>query len=295
MTDKNRADALRWGKTELSNAGVTSYQLDTRLLFEYVLGIPQEELMTSLEQPVSQTEFDMFSNFIQKRKDGAPVSKIIGYKEFYGHTFNVSQDVLDPRPDTEILIEALLKTVHSRPEKRTRILDLGTGSGCILISLLKEIPHATGVGVDISGEAIAMAEANAKALDVGDRVHFYAEDWKQYIARCDQEFDYIVSNPPYIPTKEIRGLESEVREFDPILALDGGDDGLDAYRFLFKHLEKLILPQGIIFFEIGYNQLNDIERIAENNRVAIFEVYKDLAGYNRVIAISTGKTEKNIL
>lgn len=289
MTDISRAQALRNAKKQLSDAGIEGYQLDARLLMQYVLKISQEDLMTSLDDPLSKPEYEMFLNFVEKRLVGWPVSKIIGHKEFFGHRFDVSEAVLDPRPDTEILVEELVKVVKARGQEEVKILDLGTGSGCILISLLKELPQATGVGVDQSKEAIALAQSNAESLHVDGRLRLYTEDWEDFIGRVDEEFDYIVSNPPYIPTEEIRKLSKEVKNFDPIPALDGGKDGLDAYRFLFKHLNKLILPQGIIFFEIGYNQLNDVERIAETNRVAIIEVYKDLAGYNRVIAISTGK------
>ncbi|MDD3668725.1 MAG: peptide chain release factor N(5)-glutamine methyltransferase [Alphaproteobacteria bacterium] len=223
--------------------------------------------------PVSAEEF------VRRRKAGEPVSKILGRRGFWKGDFIVTPDVLDPRPDSETLIESVLKCFpdKSRPY---RILDIGTGSGCLLASLLGEYPNAAGVGVDISEKALAVARKNAHGLPAAFmRKDFAAPDF----ARGLGAFDIVVSNPPYIPTAEIAHLEPAVREYDPRAALDGGADGLEAYRHLARECPGLLNPDGVAFFEIGRGQGADVRAIFAACGLDFAGAENDLSGIERVL------------
>ncbi|HET9574645.1 MAG TPA: peptide chain release factor N(5)-glutamine methyltransferase, partial [Methyloceanibacter sp.] len=190
---------------------------------------------------------------VRRRVSREPISRITGTREFYGRSFLVDESALDPRPDTETLIEAALALIDKtgRWEEPLRLLDLGTGTGCILLTLLDELPKARGLGTDLSPAALRLAEANARRLGVADRASFLASDWLDAI---HGEFDLIVSNPPYIASGEIKRLAPEVAHHDPYLALDGGADGLEAYRRIAAGAARLLAPKGAILVEIGASQ-----------------------------------------
>jgi release factor glutamine methyltransferase len=199
---------------------------------------------------------------------------------------------LDPRPDTETLVEIALKIAKKEIEKKfhvkqktAEILDLGTGSGCILIALLTELPYAHGVGVDLSYETLKIAALNAKTHGIGNRVSLICGSWAQAL---QARFDLIVGNPPYIASSSLPNLETEVRNHDPILALDGGKDGLEAYRNIFSSLPRLLKTNGKALFEIGFDQEDDIVRLGRESRIRIEGVHRDLAGRARVVEISCG-------
>jgi len=223
-----------------------------------------------------------------------PLSKIVGQKGFWSHDFITSQSVLDPRPDTEILIESVLAYIDSTDLGRVhawRILDLGTGSGCIALTLLSELHNAQATAIDISADALAIAQKNAEKLDLSPRVSFIQGHWCAPLLNQGQkmpQFDIVVSNPPYIPSADIAGLMPEVREYDPILALDGGIEGMDCYEDIFKSIHPLIHPQSHIFVEIGTNQTQQITRIVKNHGFALHGIQKDLGGINRVVSIALG-------
>ncbi|NCA80770.1 MAG: peptide chain release factor N(5)-glutamine methyltransferase [Sphingobacteriia bacterium] len=207
---------------------------------------------------VSETQDSVrLQDYVQRRKQGEPVAKIIGHKGFWSLELNVTKDTLDPRPDSETLIETVLKFFPNKNQS-LRILDIGTGSGCLLLALLSEYKNANGVGIDISKSALNVAIMNAKKLNAT----FVQLDWTQpnWIDSLGQ-FDIVVSNPPYIPTAEIDLLDVEVKKYDPLLALDGGKDGLDAYRTIGKKIKDLLKPNGKAFFEIGCGQEKDVARI----------------------------------
>ncbi len=215
---------------------------------------------------------EQLNSFIQRRLAGEPVAKIIGKKGFWKDDFIVSKDVLDPRPDSETLIEAVLEKFPNK-NKALRILDLGTGSGCLLLSLLDEYPHATGVGIDISEKALDIAKQNTHT----DRATFMQKDMRQNLSDLGC-FDMMISNPPYISTAEIQTLEKDVKEYDPLLALDGGMDGLDFYRALAKqHLATHL------FIEIGKDQENHVIPIFESEGWHFSESWKDLGGITRIL------------
>jgi release factor glutamine methyltransferase len=194
---------------------------------------------------------------------------------------------LDPRPDTETLIEAALKRFKGNPPRK--ILDLGTGSGCILITLLSEWPQAQGVGVDISPAALDVARENAQINGIASRARFICGDWGEGL---DESFDLIVSNPPYIPTQDIETLEKGVRNHDPTRALDGGADGLEAYKAILMAIKKLFSTDGAGFFEIGFSQAQEVARLVANAGFSVRETHPDLAGIQRVVEFDLGKTSQ---
>ncbi len=219
---------------------------------------------------------DELQLFIKRRLAGEPVAKIIGKKGFWKDEFIVSKDVLDPRPDSETLIEAVLSKFPNKTEP-LRILDLGTGSGCLLLSLLGEYKNATGIGLDISEKALEIARQNAHTC----RVTFVQRDMRKDLSDLGR-FDIMVSNPPYIPTVEIQTLDKDVKEYDPLLALDGGADGLDFYRALAKqHLAPTL------FIEIGKDQENQIIPLFEQQGWKFVQSWKDLGGITRVLYFTT--------
>lgn len=218
--------------------------------------------------------------FVQRRLSGEPVFKILGHRGFWKGDFKVSKDTLDPRPDTETLIEAVLKQKPFKAEPY-RILDLGTGTGCLLLSLLEEYPHATGIGVDASEKALEVARENGKNCP---RVHFQKGSWfEKNWTKAFGMFDMIVSNPPYIPSKEIENLDTEVKNYDPLMALDGGVDGLDAYRALAEGMPVLLKEKALAFFEIGKGQEKAVTDIMTAKGLALCASYKDLGGIIRCL------------
>ncbi len=198
----------------------------------------------------------VLQSYIERRKKGEPVSKIIGHKGFWSLDLKVTTETLDPRPDSETLIDAVLKHFPDK-KKPFRILDIGTGSGCLLLALLSEYPNAKGIGIDISIHALDVAKTNA----CGFSATFQQLDWTSLTwADSLGQFDVIVSNPPYIRTADIQTLDAEVKKYDPLTALDGGVDGLNAYRAIGKNIAKLLYPYGKVFFEIGQGQERDVKK-----------------------------------
>jgi release factor glutamine methyltransferase len=261
----------------LKEQGISSHKLDARLLLQHVLNQPTEFLLREPDHQCTQDQIATYEQLLHRRAEREPVSKIIGVREFWGLPFKVTQDVLDPRPDSETLIEAVRNTLPDSNQVYY-ILDMGVGSGCLLLSLLKEYPQATGVGVDMSSAALAVAQHNANALGLTQRVQFMQTSWGQDLTG---QFDIIVSNPPYIPHQIIETLEQEVKQFDPVSALDGGEDGLDCYRQLAPEIVRLLKPDGYVFIEIGQGQERDVESIFENSGLKILSWKKDLQGIAR--------------
>ena len=209
-----------------------------------------------------------------------PISKIINKKAFWMHDFFVNEDVLDPRPETELIIEAALEIFNF--EEHLKILDIGTGSGCILLSLLTEFRNSSGIGIDISKKAIEVAEINRKNQE-NDRAAFLAEGFEEYFSKHFEKFDLVVTNPPYIKTADIEKLDENVKNFDPISALDGGEDGLKFYGDLAPLVKKILNPNGFFITEIGYGQAKDVVKILEENHFFMENLLNDLSGIERVI------------
>lgn len=248
---------------------------EARLLLAHAAGVDQTGLISLGLSDFSDAMMDRYRGYLDRRAAGEPVSKILGYREFWNHRFEISADVLDPRPDTETLIAAALEGVAPK-----RILDLGTGSGCILLSLLSEWPHATGVGSDLSDKALAVAGRNAESLGVASRAKLIVSDWFEAI---EGRFDMIVSNPPYISEAEMRELSPEVLNHDPHMALTPGGDGLDPYRVIAAGAADHLTEKGRILVEIGWKQGPDVAAIFRDAGFRDVEIRTDLDGRDRVV------------
>jgi release factor glutamine methyltransferase len=268
----------------LREQGCDTPALDARLLFQHVAGMTREALILGAHLPVSAEVAGLFQALIARRARREPVSRILGLREFYGRTFTVTPAVLDPRPDTETLVDAALKLMPAQ----ARVLDLGTGSGAIAVTLLAERPDAGGLAVDISPEALAVARANADALGVGARLQLVEGSW---FAPVRGRFDLIVSNPPYIPARDIEALSPDVRNFDPALALVGGEDGLDPYRVIAAEAAGYLADGGNVAVEIGAGQAAEVERIFERQGFVCAGRHHDLGGHVRCLVFHQLETQ----
>lgn len=269
----------------LEQAGVDSLRRDARFLMQQATGLDEADFIASPDKEVAQDICDEIERYIKKRVAGEPVSRIFGAREFWGLEFEVTPDTLDPRPDTETLIEAVLASVEDK-KAPLRIVDLGTGTGCILIALLSELPNATGVAVDVSAQALEVAKRNAERHGLSDRLETVQGSWMEPLE--GQVFDLIVSNPPYIPAGDIEGLSSEVKNHDPVLALSGGKNGLECYKKIFSQIKNHLNGQNRAFLEIGFDQLESVTRLAEESNLCVCDSTPDIAGIPRVVDITRG-------
>jgi release factor glutamine methyltransferase len=266
-------------------AGIEAPELDARLLLCHATGLSHEAYVARGNDTLSPAAAARFGTYVGRRLAGEPVSRIIGAREFYGRPFRIDQSTLDPRPDTETLIEAALGLVDREGlgDAPLNILDLGTGSGCILVTLLAELPLARGVGIDKSLQALDIARANAQILGVGDRADFSVGDWLEAVKGT---FDLVVANPPYLSVADMAELAPEVRDHDPRAALDGGPDGLSAYRRIVPGLRKALSPGGFALFEVGPDQAQAVLRLLAEAGLDGGGgecLWRDLAGRLRVV------------
>ncbi|MGB2931034.1 MAG: peptide chain release factor N(5)-glutamine methyltransferase [Methyloceanibacter sp.] len=269
----------------LRHAEVETPELDARLLLCHAAGLSHEAYISRRDDTLEPGAATRFGSLVERRLEGEPVSRITGVREFYGRPFRLDASTLDPRADTETLIEAALGLIdregwRARP---LRLLDLGTGTGCILITLLAELPQATGLGIDLSPPALALARENARALGVEARALFVASDWLHAIGGA---FDLVVANPPYIVTGDIEGLSREVGAFDPLTALDGGPDGLSAYRHILRRLGEVLHSGGIVLLETGADQTEAVLALLVKAGLDAGEgewMWRDLGGRPRVV------------
>lgn len=277
------AEIYQWGLGELSSAGIDEAKADARLLLEWCCGTDRNTLLAHGERPISGEEYEQYMNCIAARKQHVPLQHITGEQEFMGLTYTVNENVLIPRQDTEVLVEEVMRHLHDG----MRILDMCTGSGCILLSLLRYSNDCTGVGVDLSEEALLVAGKNAERIlgvqaDDRTKVSFRQGDLFAGVEEGDK-FDIIVSNPPYIKTNVIETLMLEVKEHEPRLALDGHEDGLFFYRRILEQAGRFLAGGGMLFFEIGYDQGEQVSRLMEEAGYMNVEVIKDFAGLDRVV------------
>lgn len=269
-------EIYRQGVSVLQKAGIEEAKLDARLLLEEVCATDRTALYAHGERELTPGEERAYLEKIGDRAERIPLQHILGQTEFMGLTFEVNRSVLCPRPDTEILVEEALKYLHDG----MRILDIGTGSGCILLSLLRYSNDCQGVGADISEKALQLAERNAKRLGI-ERAAFVKSDLFQEVGG---KFEMIVSNPPYIRSAEIEGLMPEVRDHEPHTALDGGEDGLFFYREITAKAKNYLAGGGMLFYEIGYDQGEAVKDIMEENGFREVRVEKDFSGLDRVVS-----------
>lgn len=271
-------------RDQLRSSGVDNPDFVARDLIKRAVDVADIDIILVSEQEVYAGKVQEINECLKRHISGEPVSRIFGEREFWGLPFRVTPDVLDPRPDTETIVDVALKQFIGRPPER--ILDLGTGTGCLIVSLLTEWPLADGVATDVSEKALAVAKENAKKHNVDKRLKLLESDWFESVKG---KFDVIVSNPPYISNQEIPNLPVAVKEYDPILALDGGNDGLDCYRKIISGLKTHLKDDGICFLEIGYSQAEDVTRLVEDSGLFVKEVHPDMAGIPRVVEISFGE------
>ena len=275
---------LNNGTKKLLSIGIPGARMDARVLLAKVLDKNSEYLISNPNLIVEKNSETLFLNYINRRCNREPVSKIVGEKLFWKHSFLVNSDVLDPRPDSELIVESAIK-YNNFKGKDVKILDIGTGSGALLLSLLNEFPGSKGIGVDKSLKAIQLARKNSIRQGLSKSSNFAVMDWCNGLKA---KFDIIISNPPYIPSAEIKRLPPEVRLFDPELALNGGSDGLKKIEIVLKFIPNILKKSGFAVLEIGYNQLSLVEKKIMSNRLKINEIFRDLSGIDRCIVVSLG-------
>ena len=262
--------------------GLDTPRLDARILVGHALKLEPSLLFARAGRVLTDEESALVQGFAARRQRHEPVSRIIGHRGFWGLDFLVSPDTLDPRADTETLVAAVLKC--SAQYAAPRILDLGTGTGCILLAILKDWPAASGMGIDLSPGAVAVATENAKRLGLHERAQFQTGNWCDGLAEA---FDIIVSNPPYIADDELPGLAKDVTQFDPHLALSGGGDGLVAYRTLLPQARRQLVPGGRLFLEIGSEQADAVAALLATHNFRLEAEYRDLSGFVRCLGALT--------
>lgn len=279
---------VRHLRAALEEAGKPDAALDARLIVEHFTGAGRADVLLEPERAVDEAQVAEILAALERRLGGEPVHRILGHRDFHGMTLKLSPGTLEPRPDTETLVDLALPFVRAAAASfgRCRILDLGTGTGAIALALLKEEPRADAVGVDISDDALATAAANADMTGSARRFFPVLSHW---FSAVEGRFHVIVSNPPYIASKDIASLEREVREHDPLAALDGGADGLDAYREIAAGATDYLEPGGIVAVEVGYDQPDTVEAIFARQGFVLAAGARDLGGYRRALAFAAGR------
>jgi release factor glutamine methyltransferase len=272
---------LQAAARRLLAAGIDTARLDARLLLSAVLKLEAPALIAHPDRQLSAAERERFLNLLERRCRRQPLAQLLGRREFWGLSFRVTADTLDPRPDSETVIEAALAGIADRTAP-LEILDLGTGTGCLLLALLHDLPRAAGIGIDCSEPALAVARANAADLGLADRARFRHGHWGDGLAGS---FDFVVGNPPYVSSAEIERLMPEVSRHEPRLALDGGPDGLDAYRAIAGQISALLRPQGRLVLEVGADQSDSVAALFAAAGLACVAVHRDLSDRPRALVL----------
>jgi release factor glutamine methyltransferase len=275
-------DAVAEAAARLAAAGIEDGRREARLLVALALGVDPAVVWGFPERSLDESARRRLSGFLTRRAAREPLSRLRGTREFWSLDFALSPETLDPRPDSETLIEAALELLPDR-QAALRAVDFGTGTGCLLLAFLSEFPNATGMGVDIQPGAVAVARRNAAALGLKERARFMVGAWDEAISGAA---DVILANPPYIPSKEIETLAPEVALYEPRRALDGGPDGLAAYRILLSASRRLLVPGGLALFETGAGQAEVVADLAVERGLQVRAVKRDLAGIDRCVAVN---------
>jgi len=274
----NYQEILNEGTKILKSSNIKSFNLDSEILLASSLKLDRPRLLLNLNKEINKDEREIFFNFIDRRKKSEPIAYILGFKEFWKNNFKINKSVLIPRPDTEIVVEEVLKEIKSNESKQ--ILDIGTGSGCIILSVLNERKKSYGYGIDISKKAINLAKNNAKIQHIYNRIKFLHSDIDNFYFG---KYDLIVSNPPYIKLSDIGVLDRDIKFFEPNLALNGGLDGYSKIRKVINKSSVLIKKDGKLILEIGFNQVIKTTKILKANGFYVNRIVKDLSRINRCI------------
>jgi len=282
------AHVLKETGRDLEGAGVPEARREAGSLLAFILGKDRTFLIRHAEDEVDENSLDRLREFVERRATGEPLQYITGVQDFYGREFRVTSDVLIPRPETELLVEAALQIIGDS-EAAPFICDVGTGSGCIAITLLCELVHARAVAIDKSAAALEIAKLNARNLSVGDRARFVVSDCFNSLDSQDHKFDLIVSNPPYVAEAALAGLQREVRDHEPVVALSPGGDGLSIIRRLIDDAPAFIKPGGHMLMEIGFDQGEVVTRLIDDSAWTLREIRPDLQGIPRIVVLQ--KTE----
>ena len=262
-------EAIKAGSKLLKEKNIPSHILDSELLLSKSLNKSREELLINLDQNINKRDFAKFNKHLIRRSKKEPIAYLTGEKEFWSKKFFVNKDTLIPRPETELLVE---KLVAFYKKKRPVILDIGTGTGCIILSLLSELKNSAGMAVDISSKAIFVAKKNALKFKLSDRIKFLNQHFEDIHGK---KFDLIVSNPPYITRNGIKNLSDDIKKFEPRIALDGGNDGLDLIKKVIYKSKEILKIKGTLALEIGNEQINKVSKILTGNKFIIKYVIKD--------------------
>ena len=265
----NALELINIGANKLKEESISSHKLDSEILLSKVLGKRREDILIHLHQEMPSKFVKEYNNLIYRRSLREPVAYITQEKEFWSKIFSVNKDTLIPRPETEIIIEELIKHFKN---KNIKILDIGTGTGCILISLMSELKGSKGIGIDISKKALIVAKKNARKHNVNDQLKFFHRPYSQFFYR---EFDLVVSNPPYIKKIDIKNLDDDIKKNEPIIALDGGNDGLDVIKKVIYKTKYILKLNGILALEIGNGQNKIVSKILQKNNFRIVKNIKD--------------------
>jgi len=284
------SEAARRARRRLVEAGVATPDLDARILVGHATGLDRAAMIAEGRRKLDDRTLAAIDDLVARRAGGEPVGRILGRREFWGLDFALGPDTLEPRPDSETIVEAALDVIDSRTgwDAPLRIADLGTGTGCLLIALLSELPQARGLGVDISDGAVRVARSNAETNGVAARARFVVGSWTDALDSADRSggFDVIVANPPYIESGICGRLDREVADYDPIAALDGGADGLDAYRAILTDIARVLKPGGALIFELGQGQRAEVAALAEGAGLSVTSIRQDLAGTERALVVN---------
>ena len=262
-------EAIKIGSNLLKEKKISSHVIDSEILLSNILAKSREEVLTNLDQNICEKNISLFKQLLFRRSKYEPIAYILKEKEFWSMKFDVNKDTLIPRPETELLVDILSRLFKA---KKLTILDIGTGSGCIIISLLKSLNTSFGIGIDISKEAIQVAKRNALKHNLSNKLKFFNKSLDNVFY---QKFDLIVSNPPYIERKDIRNLSEDIKKYEPRMALDGGNDGLDLIRKVIYKSKNILKNKGTLALEIGHEQFKKVSKILIDNNFRIKQVIKD--------------------
>ncbi len=265
----NAFDIIKIGSNLLKEKNIISHIIDSEILLSKILKKTREEVLVNLDQKINRKDFLKFKSYLKRRLKNEPVAYILNEKEFWETKFSINKYTLIPRPETEILVEKLLETYK---EKKITILDIGTGSGCILISLINSLPQSVGIGIDISKRAVLVAKKNALKHNISNRIKLLNKSLEGIF---NKKFDLIVSNPPYIERKDIKNLMDDVKIYEPRIALDGGNDGLDLIKKVIYKSKYILKIKGMLALEIGNEQIKKVSKILIDNNFRIKKVIKD--------------------